>query len=290
MMWLHCSEKFFLKKLSGYSFDEKQGNPAAMGSAFDAFVKTWIAHKIGLSNEPKLQVEELLKSVQIPDTDSRRAEILRAGKNLAKLYMELGLVDRLLKENVSDLELHIFEIFHGVRILGLPDGVITQSDGIKVPLDWKVRGYGSKHGYSPTQGYTTYISNDGTVKDWHSKRGDPLENLNDRWAIQMAIYFWLLNPGKMRPGNFIDAPCAIEEATYGRKNIVFTQIRTVVSAAFQETIWEKMKRCWTRCESPGPAEPNKMRCMAYNQLCDCAIRCEAFKSWQKKLESGSVWA
>jgi hypothetical protein len=283
MMWRSCPEKFFLKKGSGYKFESKQGIPAAMGCAFDAFVKRWIAHKIGLSHEPKLQMETLIDQIDIPDTDELYDEIVASGRNTAEFYVNNGLAQRLVeKENVIDLEMECFNELDGVRLLGKPDGAIKFDDGRIIPLDWKVRGYKSKYGYSPTQGYISYVTADGQVKSAHAKNDWPLEKLNENWAIQMTIYYWLLND--LQPPFTEPAHAAIEEVCFGAKHLVFTQMRPHITVEFQNKLWEEIKTCWLNWKFPPAVIAQNSRCRAYNQLCDCAARCEYYL---KKDES--VW-
>lgn len=278
MLWRDCPYKYWLKYISGWKFPDQQGIPAAVGSAFDLFVKRWIAAKINISSEHKLQPEVLLENIQCPD--EQKEEILRVGKNLSDFYQKLGLADRLMRENPVDLELEGYiTLPNGVTILGKPDGCF-EKDGEFIPFDFKVRGYGSKSAYSPTQGYRYYITNTGITKEAHAKAGIPMEKLNESWAIQLAMYYWILN-GRCVVDRPI--PAAIEEVVFNSTGFVFSSIRTTISPSFLQWLLDELKNCWDNCIYPPTPQPNNWRCNKYNMRCQCASRCGAYNEWQNNI-------
>lgn len=276
--WKLCPWKFFLKRLSGHLVKGSQGTPAALGCSFDLYIKRYLARQLGFQDEPRLSLATLVTSVNedIPN----RVEILEAGKNLAEKYIELGFARRLLEEGLKDIELEIFEQFEEFNILGKPDASLLPSSvegkrELFVPLDWKVRGYGSKLGYSPTPGYRYRIDNTGKHYETHAKSTEPLEMLNPDWADQLAIYGWLLNPWVIN--NLIDMPIAIDEVTYGRSSVSFTSIRSYVSKEYQTRLKKELKECWNTAMEPVAPIPSKSKCEIYNMLCDAAVFCTPYQ-------------
>lgn len=275
--WKRCPELFFLRRLSGHvGIKSRQGIPAAMGSAFDTYIKRYIANKLGLQDRPDLLLHNLI--TQVDYDGDERDEILESGHNLATKYVSLGFVDRLLREGVYDVNLHLYKSFGNFAILGKPDAAI-KTDSFLIPCDWKIRGYKSKTGYSPTPGYKVYVTSDGKSQAMHQRHLEPLENLNHDWAVQTVIYTWLLN-------NIIitdmDLPVAIDEITFGANNIIFTQIRTYVSAGFSNQVLVELLKCWDECKNPPNQVYEDRKCNKYNMVCDCSPYCYAYRDFEKE--------
>ena len=290
MEWQHCKAKFVDKRLMGrVKIESEQGKPAAMGCAFDCFIKRWLAKKLGIINRPDLEMEAL--SAQITRQEDRE-EIIEAGRNLAIKYVELSLGDNLLRGGLCDLETDIFHLMQApegcpeVRLFGKLDAALktdsgseygVDTSGIIIPHDWKVRGYGSVHGYSPTPGYSFYLTWNGKTKAAHNKNICPIHELHERWAIQLTIYAWMLN-NVYYPTR--DLPVAIDEITYGNNSIVFSQIRTFTSIEYQLNLFNQIQEAWkevqTMKERP-PAEPNKYKCNQFNILCEVAVHCPEYE-------------
>lgn len=280
--WKLCPPKFFLKRLSGYRITTNQGRPAAVGCAFDLYIKRYVARKLGILDRPNLQMDVLLHAVE---ECHDRIELLEAGKNIAEKYIQLGFVDRLLDEGIQDVELELFEEFDYFNLLGKPDAYCYKGNNLfVVPHDWKVRGYKSKHGYSPTPGYKVYVTNNGQSFDAHCRVGEPLELLNEGWAIQLAIYGWLLNTWlfktpdcRLHDLKLQDMPVSIDEVTYGAKSIAFTQIRTHITKTFQENLFHSLVHCWNNCANPPDPMPDPKICHKYNIVCEASPYCGAYQ-------------
>jgi hypothetical protein len=256
-----------------------------LGSTFDAFVKRWLAHKLGIADHPKVHSSSLLGKINFP-SGIPREEIERAAANVAELYINNGLAIQLIEEGLYDVELNIFMPFgEDFTILGLPDGAINdKKNDINIPFDWKVRGYKSKSSPSPTPGYKFYLTASGKVMNSHSRCEEPLEKLNENWAIQLGIYAWLLNTD-IPPGT-IDMPVAIDEITYASASIIFTKLRTVVSKEFQQKIYNELKYMWKHTDRPEPSIASPMQCKAYGKLCPAAPLCKYYYSRWIKNEFG----
>lgn len=273
MEWQLCPWKFYLKRLAGWRFNDPQSLPAGVGTAFDAFIKHWLAKRLKIEHRPTLNLNQMLKNI----TNDERDRVLEAGRNLAKFYVDRQFGDRLLNERVTDLEVEIYKFIGDIPLYGILDGVVNNI----IPFDWKVRGYNAKKGYSPTPGYRVYVTSTGDVKAPHAdERVKFLEDVNVRWAIQLSFYGWLL---KLKRNHsllpFRDMATAIDECTYGEHHIIFTQLRLPVSADFQEKLYEELKRMWLMIQKGDipQASPDNERCFIFNKLCEAAHYCEAYK-------------
>jgi len=275
MEWKKCPWKFYLKRLSGHTYESFQSAPAACGSAFDAFVKNLLCKKLKLDlNEyPILKIKNLMKSVEYPEGNDYE-QIINVAKNLSELYVKLGFADDLLEEGLTDLELDLFEIIDGVPIRGMPDAAC----GI-IPHDFKVRGYRAKSPFSPTPGYKVYVTSTGQKKAPHDRCTEYLENLNEQWAIQMAIYSWLLKQGNNIPFiPFADQEVSIDEVCFSTNYMIFTKIRTKVSKEFQEKLHQDLILAYyqTKLGEIPEAQPCQAICYEYNHLCEVAYVCKKY--------------
>jgi len=279
---MSCNMRFYLKRMTGLPWPNSvQGTAAAIGSAFDSFVKAEIAEHLGLGGDPQHQIEALLKS-SVDEVNHDAA--VPMGRILFMEYKRSGMLKRLLDEGLTSVEMsQKLDLVCGddmVPVLGKPDAAL--SDGTIV--DWKVQGSASKSGASPTQGYV-YGKRGFQTLPPHKKAGAPLEELNDKWARQLAIYSWLYSG--MTP--FRDVPVAIENVTVRSGKYAFTSIRTIVTAEFQEKLWSDLVYNWYKVQEGemDNAVPTQRKCYAYNQRCEVSDRCDAFKQWEAGQSEGT---
>lgn len=301
--WLTCKTKFVRKRLMGYPKGaDTQGIPAAMGCAFDFYVKRNIGYKLGLVNidddsktRPDLQQTTLIKEIT---NDEVRAEIMIAAQELASRYIKLGLRDRLMNEQVVDIETDRFHIMPSgkegipdLRLYGKLDSVIAHPADVEIdalcPHDWKIRGYGSKTGYSPTPGYRNYLTHTGETKEIHIKCRSPIHELHEKWARQLTIYAWMINN---ITDPYCDLPVAIDEITYGKNSIAFTQIRTITTLQFQLDLLKQLQAAWIEIHelnSVPPGQPGYC-CKQYNMLCEVAHLCPEFIQLSESKYAGII--
>jgi hypothetical protein len=273
--WLRCQMLFYLKRMAGYAWPEDtQGTAAAVGSAFDSYVKHEIAKRMGLGSDPQYDLTTLLdRTVETVNRDIA----IPLGKVLYNQYARSGMLEKLFEQGLSSIELREQKTISSqgkeFPLLGLPDAALA--DGTMV--DWKVQGSVSSSGASPTPGYQ-YGKRGLSTLPAHKRAGEPLENLNDTWARQLACYSWLFTG--MTP--FRDIPVAIENVTVRNGKPTFTSIRTTVSEAFQIKLFHQMHEAWELIQAGEIEEaiPSERKCYAYNTECPVADRCEAFKRWR----------
>jgi hypothetical protein len=201
---------------------EPQSLPGAMGSAFDVFVKLMLVIKGRVDLKPYQLQTRLLDSCYDPSMREQYAEM-----DLPTMFYKMSVEEQhqaAVKDDASalmvnycksslfmDLAFHDLEIHRYFSIMGnSPDSgqalivpifmkgdasvtVMTQKDNYEViPLDWKVTGYGSATGASPTAGYKRIWSIDkgleGPHPDYTPDRSMAL--VDEAWADQLCVYGW----------------------------------------------------------------------------------------------------
>lgn len=263
-----------------YCADERlprtvQSQPAAVGSAFDAMIKSLLYAQFHpderiTPEHPYSAVTLLNKQVEAPNRDWAT----RAGLHCLDQYSQSGALAELLLSVTALPELPKFE-FHtrdvvsldglDVPIVGIPDMSFRFGDYSTLAiLDWKVNGFCSKTLTTPAAGYI--ICRDGWRYDQfvpsrsankaHPKtrvierfgiriNEMPLEEINEEWATQTATYAWLLG---MLPRE-TDFICSIEQLCGNPVGTEFPNLRIAsfknqVSRGFQETLIGKYVTCW----------------------------------------------
>ena len=262
--WQSNQEDFFLD----YCATDKpsrmpQTNAMSVGSAFDAFVKSDIASKLGILGYDK---EELfMEQVETQNRDfahgagERCFAAYRDSGALASLMQLIGLATSEVKMEVS-----LVKQLEGVPLLGKPDLYfeVDSGDGmVPVIVDWKVNGYCSKSGHSPKAGYKALrhspLFTGREAKTLEHKEYVPtrthgiehncgkwFEEVDESWARQLSTYAWIL--GAPVEGKTI---IAIEQLACGPKGIRCATHMGLASAAFQRAtmdgyveLWDRLKR------------------------------------------------
>ena len=191
--------KFYLKYLSPNPPPrDPQTGPMSVGSAFDAYVKSYMVEEL-LGGLEGFGLEELLVAQVAPELlDEARIN----GAECFALYQKSGaLADLMLEvrgcEGEPRFETRTEGSPFGIPLLGYPD-LYYISDGVPVVLDWKVNGFYSRA--SPHKGYLKCRGVDGVVKI--HKDAEPAWlgrveysstcELRADWKLQTCIYSWLL--------------------------------------------------------------------------------------------------
>lgn len=271
--WMLCPTKFYLKRLSQHNWQpDPQGKPAAVGTAFDCYVKAEFARRLGL---PYNIQEELKKGVE-------HADCIDLGKSLANKYIRWGFIDKRLEEGLVDIHFESRQDFlidnEVIHILGYPDARFSNG----TMLDFKVSGALSSTGASPKPGYL-FRCVDG-VHDYvsHHKAQEPLELIDEDWARQQVIYN-LFTFGK--PVERL--PVAIDQVSIRGNKVTISEIRTHVTLEFQNQVLRQIRDCWVKANEGEieEAQPAPARCMMYNQLCSVANLCTAYTSMNEMVRS-----
>lgn len=272
--WLESKEMFYLKYLAEDAPErQKQTQPMSVGSAFDAYVKSFIHNALFKDDNPKFVFETLFTS----QVESQNRDFaLVAGKICFDAYRKSGaLADLMLVLRDCDeepqFEFTVQGTVDGVRdgfvgdvggvvLLGKPDAYFKNKEN-RIVLDWKVNGYCSTNGHSPKPGYVMIRDGfDGKPsrgankphKDCYPVRvgsmqvngNTPMDDVEADWARQTAIYGWLL--GNPVGSKFI---CAIDQLVCKPGSIRVAEHRCYISPQFQEETLQTAREIWEVCKT-----------------------------------------
>ena len=244
----------------------------AAGSAFDAYVKSYLAESLFGNAVPDELQRDYMLEVQVEQ--QWRDWGVKHGKLIFEQYLFSGALAGLLAEMANAADEPRFEstvqahIKHekniiGLTFLGKPDLYFITRDGAHVVDDWKVNGYCAKNAVSPKKGYV--VCRDGwdssTAKPSRNKNRPhkdaiievvngisinaacPLEKIDEDWATQLAIYGWVL--GEPVGSDFI---VGIEQLVAKPHNdsklIRVASHRARISPEFQLQVFERALHAW----------------------------------------------
>ena len=259
-------EEFYLRYLADNRPPRmQQTRPMSVGSAFDAYVKSWLVTRLALDLKGFGKSELFEMQVEPHNRDWA----LIAGQVAFDAYQYSGALAALLKELEQSKDDPQFEttkerVIDGVPLLGKPDVYFITREDMHVIIDWKVNGYCSKSGVSPKAGYIQCL--DGwdhrTQKQSKThglghKNSQPinvhgitinmaayLEDVDITWANQTTLYAWL--EGEPVGGKFITG---IDQLACGPKGIRIARHRARVSEKFQQLWWFRIKAAWEVIQS-----------------------------------------
>lgn len=213
--------EFYLKYLA----DNKpprmsQTRPMCVGSAFDAYVKSYLHNAIfGNYGVDDAYAKEKIFEAQVEEQNRDWARV--AGQHVFDSYSKAGCLADIMFELSQCVGKPRFEFsiedfvkskIGNIPLLGKPDIFFTNKQGCRVILDWKVNGYCGNASTSPATGYIKVrdtwnglhakasrnngnCHKDCIIKDHRGVKINGviyMENVNGEWADQLAIYAWLL--------------------------------------------------------------------------------------------------
>jgi len=210
----------------------------SVGSAFDAFVKSFLAG---------YNLEEIFQKQVDP---AMQEWAWSNGRRAFELYKESGALEALEKEieNYSvdpRFEFDVSGIIQGVPLGGKPDLWYGHRSGAHVLLDWKVNGYCGKRALSPKKGYIhrydTKMMHKECVpveyKGYLINSAHPLNTVDTSWANQLSIYAWLL--GEPIGSDFV---VGIEQLC--GPDCLCVSHRSLIEPQYQEDLVRKIKYMW----------------------------------------------
>lgn len=242
----------------------------AVGSAFDAYVKSYLYSELRIGSDPAFERDAIFEA-QVEEQNRDEARVI--GEHVFAAYVKCGAAADLvvmlgectnarfeyslqgaIKSELLDLS---NQPGGNPVLLGKPDLYFTHRDGSRVILDWKVNGYLSKKAPSPRKGYLNILPTGiGSFprlmhKDVHP--GDmggvriniahQLEVVDLDWARQLGIYGWLL--GEEVGGKFI---VAIDQIICGERMVKgVAQHRCTIGEDFQRRLFNRIVEIWRRC-------------------------------------------
>lgn len=273
----HGAEEFYLRYLAENRPPRlPQTKAMAVGSSFDAYVKSHIYHMLFGARDPKYTFEALFEA----QVESQcRDDALAAGKYIFDEYVQSGALADLMQDVSKSLTEPRFEFdlkgaVRGSRestsstvgdvvILGKPDLYFINEEGAHVIHDWKVNGFYSSNPVSPKPGYVRCKEWDGEFGCWLRAKGHKdaviesrngieintatnLEMVDESWAIQLSAYGWLMGePVGHEIINSVDQVACNPKKKKGQfPSLRFAAHRVTTSQAFQNQAHSKFQNLW----------------------------------------------
>lgn len=213
--------EFYLQYLSEVRAPRfAQTKPMSIGSAFDAYVKSFLHERLfGKNKDSRFN---LLTLFEAQVEQHNRDWAWMNGKHAFECYQRSGALADLLIDLEASVGTPRFELdvkgvvngfregvtkkMDGVTLLGKPDCYYINKHGSHVILDWKVNGWCSRSNVSPKPGYLRLRPGSGQFgvsgphkncipMTWNGtmiNTGQYLEDIDQDWARQLSIYGWLL--------------------------------------------------------------------------------------------------
>jgi hypothetical protein len=260
-------EKFYQQYLSEVKLPrEPQTPPMSVGSAFDAYVKSFLVEKL-IGKDPRFEFNTIFEAqVEKHNRDEARA----AGKEVWEWYQKYGALTDLLLDLEGCIGTPRFETkiegyvecvavgVGGIPLLGKPDIYFIGKEGARVIFDWKVNGYYSQSAYttSPKAGFIRCLPDRSSHKKAIVSAVDGfkvnialyMEHVDPEWAAQTAVYGWLL--GQDVGSRFISAiDQIVVDPRNGPRTFRIAQHRAMVSADFQKQVFDKAFKAWQAIQS-----------------------------------------
>jgi len=268
MKWESCQHRVYLSRLAGLKYHrEPQGLAAAIGSAFDSFIKDYIAQKRGIK-AGALDLNNLLSKTVAKE---HQEAAIPKGKEICKIYVDLGLAEQFLDPSVDiRLDQEMYYMHQTIPILGQLDLII---DG--KPMDWKTGGFTSVKGGYCTKGWEKKIDVKGDqVKNYETNDPRPLEQGNPAWATQMCFYNWMLRN--------IAQTYTIHEIKQHSGTISFATHTGSISKEFEDDVFSRLNCMWANITGEmfhahiQEPTPSQWVCRKYHVLCEVATDCVFF--------------
>lgn len=269
--WYSDRDKFYLYYLCPHKPPrDPQTPPMAVGSAFDAKVKSFLVERL-LGKRPEFEFDTLFtQQVEQHNRDTA----LAAGNEVFDVYNKVGALSDLLLDLQgvvgqprfeASIEAPVTSQLHigAVPFLGKPDIYFITKFGARVIFDWKVNGYYSNSNVSPKPGYVRQRTTDPKINGRsHDKAmvmahqgmkiaiSHPLCTVDGSWAAQLSVYAWLLGEGI--GAQFITA---IDQIAVGKHPISrareyrVAQHRSTVTEKFQHDTFALAHKAWHQIQS-----------------------------------------
>ncbi len=293
-------EEFYLK----YIMDDRparipQTRPMSVGSAFDAFVKSYLYKEVYGRTDPKFDFATLFES-QVEEHNRDWARM--AGAHVFAAYKKSGSCADLLLEMDRSTTEPVFELrldttVEGIPLVGFPDLRYTTSSSMWVIRDWKVNGYCGKNATSPKKGYTIIRDGDpdfpsrgankahkaAVIEDFDGigiNTAMTFHQINVTWADQLTMYAWML--GVPIGERFIAGIEQCVAKPTGEPGVYpdlrFARFQSYVEPDAQHTLWTRLKHMWASVSAG----------FIFNGICDRAEsdrRCAQLDELYKKTDN-----
>lgn len=239
---------------------EPQTKPMSVGSAFDAYVKSFLYSELKLGSDPTFQRDAIFEEqVEPHNRDFAR----KAGEHCFKMYSQVGALDALLLDLGRSKGPPRFEmdlrgkasfghngVVRSVPFRVKPDLCYVNEHGATVIFDWKVNGYCGNPGVSPMKGFVRarrdgkfpWTHDDATLqthKGMLVNVANSLEHYSEEWARQLSIGGWLF--GQDVGSQFV---CCIHQLACRLPTVTVAEHVCFVSATFQESLFASAAVMW----------------------------------------------
>lgn len=256
--------EFFYSYLSTTRPDRMpQERPAAVGSAWDAYVKSGLYEALFGKNDPKYEFEALFTAQVEPHN---RDWALEEGKHVFDCYKVSGLYDELLGLLQKSIEPPRFEFqvdadVLGVPFTGKPDCRFVLPGPVAVIHDFKCNGYCSNSTTSPCKGFRRCFDGFVAIKQnkthntahkqyaaqlFHDFEIDTnfLEDCNKDWADQLSLYAWALGEEVGSPYVLSIDQCVAKPLIGQKPQLRFSNYRARVRQSYQEHLAKRFTTVW----------------------------------------------
>jgi hypothetical protein len=272
---------------------DPQTQPMSIGSAFDAYVKSYLHTSLfGQGYDLRFELGTLFEEQVEP---YNRDWAWKHGEIVFEEYKKSGcLADLMLELNQAvaaprfefTIQDKISSDVGEIPLLGKPDIFFINSMGARVVYDWKVNGYCSPRLKSPMKGYVklrTQVQGS-YYPEVHKKcqllnfkgilinSAMFLEDGNKDWADQLAIYAWLLGEeiGSEEIIFGIDQVCGPDN------RLRFASHRLKISPEYQYNLFALVKQVWSVIESGHifrdmSAEQSRARCELLDKRAEAMV-------------------
>ncbi len=287
-LWAKDKDEFYIKHLAETRAPRlPQEIYMSVGGSFDAYVKSALHERLfGKGADSQFEFVTIFENQVEPHNRDFARD---AGQYIFDCYVSTGAFEELhaLLEKSKEpprFEFSVNAEINGVPILGKPDCRFVHECGVHVILDWKVKGFCSKYGASPSKNYrlcrdayglpfkqskshntahANYVPYDHRGFEINKSY---LEEGNEEYADQLCMYGWLLGE---QVGDE-EVVCCIDEIVSkfmpeGRPLLRVAHQRARVSKSHQETVLNRALDCWDAINTGWifrdlPREENDQKC------------------------------
>lgn len=232
---------------------DPQTRPMAIGSAFDAYVKSYLHQSLfGKGADERYDLITIFEA-QVQEHNRDWAWI--EGEKIFNLYKNNGCLADLMLELGQAIGPPRFEFevrgeLEGVPLLGKPDIFFINKEGARVIYDWKVNGYCSPRLKSPMKGYIKLREGNNCKQHKDcliiNHNGIDiniamfLEDGDSGWADQLSVYGWLLG----EPVGSEQLVTGIDQICGPADRLRFATHRLRVSPNYQEALATNIVNAW----------------------------------------------
>jgi len=263
--WRENQEQYYCRYLAVDRVDKQPQNKAmSVGSAFDAYVKSWLYQRI-FNRKDEFDFDTIFtKQVEQQNRDFA----IKAGAQCFIAYKQSGSLLEIFKllEKATNVRFEFTATGQVEPETGLLYGVVKVPEQLKTnnpvvllgkpdlnfvyhesncTLDWKVNGFCSANGKTPTPGYVDCagrMHKDCSleyIKDMPVNRDHNIEIQEPSWATQIATYSWLT--GSEVGSEFI---ALVDQVACKPGDIRIAKHRCRISKAFQEISYKAYQELW----------------------------------------------